>query len=114
MLARINRWTEEEKATYLAVSLKGSARTVLSNLPAKSLYSYDALVAALETRFGTAHQAELHRIRLKGRFCRRDEELPELAEDIDRPTRILKLPNPCWRCSQRTNSLMPYRTKIQG
>ena len=43
MLARINGWREEEKATYLAVSLKGPALTVLNNIPPESLYGYDAL-----------------------------------------------------------------------
>ena len=88
MLARINRWKEEEKATYLAVSLKGPALTVLNNIPADSLYRYDALVSALETRFGSAHQAELHRVRFKARSRRRDEDLPELAEDIERLVRL--------------------------
>lgn len=88
MLARINRWKEEEKATYLAVSLKGSALTVLNNIPPESLYSYGALVSALETRFGSAHQAELHRVRFKARLRRRDENLPELAEDIERLARL--------------------------
>ena len=84
MLAHINHWKEEDKATYLAVSLKGPALTLLNNIPLESLYSYDALVAALETRFGSAHQAELHRVRYKARLRRREEDLPELAEDIER------------------------------
>ena len=57
-------------------------------MPSVSLYSYEALVTALETRFGTAHQAELHRMRLKGRTRRRKEGLPELAEDIDHLARL--------------------------
>lgn len=84
MLARINRLKEEDKATYLAVSLKGPALTVLNNIPPESLYSYDALVAALETHFGSAHQAELHRVHYKTRLRKREEDLPELAEDIER------------------------------
>ena len=88
MLARINGWKEEEKVTYLAVSLKGPALTVLNNIPPESLYSYDALVSALETRFGSAHQAELHRVRFKARSRRRDEDLPELAEDIELLARL--------------------------
>ena len=63
MLANINRWTEVEKATYLAVSLKGPALTVLSNLPADNLYNYSSLVTALDARFGSSHQAELHRMK---------------------------------------------------
>ena len=78
MLARVNHWSTEEKATFLAVSLRGSALAVLNNVPEASLYNYEALVSALEARFGPAHQAELHRMRLKNRFRRRDEGLPEL------------------------------------
>ena len=65
MLAHMNRWTEVEKATYLAVSLKGPALTVLSNLPSEHLYNYSSLVSALDARFGSSHQAELHRMKLK-------------------------------------------------
>ena len=60
MLARINHWSGEEKSTYLAVCLRGSALSVLSNMPADKIYNYDDLVSALEARFGNAHQSELH------------------------------------------------------
>ena len=36
LLAEINRWNEVEKATFLAISLKGSALMILSNLPARA------------------------------------------------------------------------------
>ena len=88
MLAQINGWTDAQKATYLAVSLKGPALTVLSNLPAGQLYNFQSLVSALDTRFGSAHQAELYRMRLKNRARSREESLPELAEDIERLTRL--------------------------
>ena len=55
MLVRIDCWTEEEKATYLAVSLKGPALTVLSNITQDNLYDYSSLVTALETSFGSSH-----------------------------------------------------------
>ena len=32
LLAELNHWTEQEKATHLAISLRGSALTVLTNL----------------------------------------------------------------------------------
>ena len=60
-------WTELEKVTILAVSLRGAALTVLSNLLVDRCSNYRALVTALENRFGTAHQAELHRIKLRNR-----------------------------------------------
>ncbi len=57
-LTQVNGWTETEKATYLAVSLRGPALTVLSNIPTDRLYDYRSLVSALEARFGSAYQAE--------------------------------------------------------
>ena len=88
MLAEMNRWSNKEKATYLAVSLRGSALTVLSNLPIDSRCDYEALATALESRFGFTHQAELNRMKLRSRTRRREETLPELAEDIERLVRL--------------------------
>ena len=88
MLAQLNHWTEMEKATLLAVSLRGAASTVLSNLPADRRSDYRALVTALENRFGTAHQAELHRMKLRNRTRKREESLAELMEDIERLARL--------------------------
>ena len=88
MLADLNRWGVQEKASYLAVSLRGSALTVLTNLPAGQRRDYDALTKALQNRFGTGHQTELNRAKLRGRVRRREETLPALAEDVERLTRL--------------------------
>ena len=88
MLADVNRWSDAERATYLAVSLRGSALTVLTNISPDHRGEYATLVAALSKRFGSAHQADLNRAKLKGRLRRRDESLPELAEDVERLTRL--------------------------
>ena len=89
MLANVNGWTEVEKATYLAVSLKGSsALTVLSNLLPDNLYNYSSLVTALDAHFGSSHQTELHRMKLKSRYRKREEGLAELAKDIERLARL--------------------------
>ena len=52
MLSQLNHWTETEKATLLAVSLRGAALTVLSNLTRERRGDYRALVIAMEKRFG--------------------------------------------------------------
>ena len=88
MLAQMNNWTEAEKATLLAVSLRGAALTVLSNRARERRCDYGALVTALEKRFGTAHQAELNRRKLRTRNRRSEESLPELVEDIERLARL--------------------------
>ena len=91
MLAQLNHWTEMEKATLLAVTLIGAASTVLSNLLADRRSDYRALMTALENRFGTAHQAELHGMKLRNRTRRREESLAELKEDIERLARLAYL-----------------------
>ena len=88
LLAELNHWTEQEKATHLAISLRGPALTVLTNLPEEQRSDFSALSAALKNRFGNNHQAELNRAHLRGHTKRRDETLPELAEDIERLTRL--------------------------
>ncbi len=88
MLAKLSHWSERQKTTFLAVSLRGPALTVLTNLPEERRNNYEALVAALQNRFGTAHQAELHRMKLKNRVRKREESLPELVEDVERLVRL--------------------------
>ena len=88
LLAELNSWTDAEKATFLAINLRGSALSLLGNLPPRSRTDYAALTEALDCRFGVAHQAELNRTRLRIRRRRRDEGLPELAEDVERLTRL--------------------------
>ena len=88
MLAQINHWSDVEKAAYLAISLRGPAAMVLTNLQPDQRQDYTALTTALQSRFGTAHQTELNRMRLKARIRRREETLPELAEDVERLVRL--------------------------
>ena len=45
-------------------------------------------LTALENRFGTAHQAELNRMKLRNRTRKREESLAELMEDIERLARL--------------------------
>ena len=88
LLSDLNHWSQTEKAVYLAVSLRGPALTVLTNLPAGQRRDYSALTRALQNRFGTGHQRELNRTKLRARFRHRDESLPALAEDVERLARL--------------------------
>ena len=88
IVAEINQWDGPDKAAFLATSLRGPALTVLSNLPSESRVHYPSLLAALESRFGNKRESELHRMKLRNRVRRRDETLPELAEDIERLARL--------------------------
>ena len=84
LLADMNKWSDTDKAAHLAINLRGAAATVLTNLHPTQRWSYEALTAALDSRFGVAHQTELNRARLKARSRRREETLVELAEDVER------------------------------
>ena len=80
----MNKWSNADKAAHLAINLRGAAAaTVLTNLHPTQRQSYETLTAALNSRFGMAHQTELNRMRLKARSRRRKESLAELAEDVE-------------------------------
>ena len=84
----LNKWKQEETAAFPTASLEGQATTVLSNLPADKRAHYSSLATALESRFGSQRQAELLRMKLRNRVRRREESLPELAEEIERLFRL--------------------------
>ena len=75
LLSRMNRWNHKEKAMQLAVSLRGSAVTALTNLPADRRDDYDALTSALRSRFGSEHQTELNQAKLRSRLRQREESV---------------------------------------
>ena len=64
---------------------------MLTNLPEEQHGDFTALAAALRNRFGNNHQAELNRAHLRSRMKKREETLPELAEDVERLTRLAYL-----------------------
>ena len=68
---------------YLAISLRGAAATMLTNLPPGQQQDYTTLTSALQAQFGTGHQMELNWMKMKAWFHWREESLPELAEDIE-------------------------------
>ena len=88
ILAEIDGWESQEKTAFLAASLQGQALSVLNCLSDSSRRNYNALVQALDSRYGTLCQSELNRATLRNRIRRRDESLPELAGDIERLVRL--------------------------
>ena len=61
---------------------------MLTNLPEKQRGDFTALATALKNRLGNNHQTELNRAHLRSRMKKREESLPELAEDVERLTRL--------------------------
>jgi len=82
-VARRQGWNDEEKAYQLVISLKGAAVEVLEHLTVAQMRSYTCVVRALQRRFGRRQQPEVYRAQLKTRTRRRDESLPQLAQDIE-------------------------------
>ena len=86
--AGLNEWSTSEKAAFLATSLEGNATSVLGAIMAERRQGYAALVAALETRFGSAVQKELNRVKLRNRRRQRGEPLAEMADEVERLSRL--------------------------
>ena len=86
--ATLNEWSTSEKAAFLATSLEGNATSVLGAIPADRRTDYAALVSALETRFGSAVQKELSRVKLRNRRRQRGEPLAEMADEVERLARL--------------------------
>lgn len=66
LLVQMNQQNDAGKATHLAISLRGPAAAVLTNLGPEKQQNYGTLAVALDSHFGLAHRTELSRMRLKG------------------------------------------------
>jgi hypothetical protein len=88
IIAEINGWNEAERAQFLVSALRGGTLNTLSNLNVGQRRNYGELVRAFKRRYGASGQPELAKSKLRARAQRRDEKLPELAEDVERLTRL--------------------------
>ena len=86
--ATLGHWSEEDKAMYLAVSLRGQAQSVLGDLAGGVPKKYGELITALNERFSPPNQMELHRAQLRERKQRATDSLPELGQSIRRLTNL--------------------------
>ena len=88
LAAQANKWDKNMRAIRLACSLRGSAQALLSDLTPEIRQGYDRLVTILMERFEPQNQCEIYKAQMKQRIRKRDEGLPELAQDIKRLTRM--------------------------
>lgn len=88
LAAQANKWDKNMRAIRLACSLRGSAQALLSDLTPEIRQDYDRLVTTLTERFEPQNQCEIYKAQMKQRIRKRDEGLPELAQDIKRLTRM--------------------------
>ena len=73
-----------QNVTYVAISLRGSAATLLTNLPQEQCGDFDVLSSDLKNIYGKNHPAEPNRAHLRSQTRKSDETLPELAERLTR------------------------------
>lgn len=85
--SEINKWSYNEKSLYLANSLTGGARSLLTEMNERERRDFSGLVEKLKARYGHEHKAEVFRAQLKTRIRQRNESVPELAHAIRKMTR---------------------------
>ncbi|GFT44495.1 gag-Pol polyprotein [Trichonephila clavipes] len=84
IVADANQWDSQTKACQLAASLRADAADILQTLPETQRLDFDALVNALELRFGEKCAKDYSRLQLKSRQQKVSETLQELATDVER------------------------------
>lgn len=87
ILADINKWDDNAKGLYLASSLTGAARSILSDLTQDERRNYSRLKLVLSRKFGSAYKAEMYRAKLQSRFRQTSESISEFASSIMKLTR---------------------------
>lgn len=88
LVSKSNKWDDESKALKLATALRGRAQGILSDLTMEEQLDYRCLVKVLTDRFQPEDQAEIYKAQIKGRLRKKDETLPELAQEIKRLVRL--------------------------
>ena len=83
VVASLNRWSDTEKALYLAASLTGPAQRILNRVNVYAPGGYDQLLLALQERYAPCHQEELYRASLKNRRQGKEESLRTLVQEVE-------------------------------
>lgn len=87
IVSELNGWNYASKSLFLASSIVGSARAILCELDSEKRRDFDAIVTALQNRYGSVHRAEIFRSQLQARHLERNETIPELAQSVKKLTR---------------------------
>ncbi|XP_054091364.1 uncharacterized protein LOC128922969 [Zeugodacus cucurbitae] len=82
--ADTNKWNAEDKVAQLFVALKGAAAEILQTIPNCESSSYEALMAAVERRYGSEHRRQIFQIELQNRKQKASESLQEFATEVER------------------------------
>ena len=82
--AVINGWSNERKAQFLAVRMRGAALLQLQSLATGVRENYATLKDALREKFVPKERVELHKAEFRARHREREEKLPDLASSLRR------------------------------
>ena len=82
--AVINGWSNERKAQFLAVRIRGAALLQLQSLATGMRENYATLKEALREKFVPKEWVELHKAEFRARHREREEKLPDLASSLRR------------------------------
>lgn len=82
------QWTDERKAQYLCLSLRGTAQGILLSLHPDQRSNYEAVTAALKQYFCPAEKVFVYQAELQARRLQPGEELSDLARDVRTKARL--------------------------
>ncbi|XP_049304021.1 uncharacterized protein LOC125776325 [Bactrocera dorsalis] len=82
--ALANNWNAADKVASLFVSLKGPAAEILQTIPDCERDNYEALMSAIERRYGSEHRKQIYQIELQNRGQKMNESLQKFATEIER------------------------------
>ncbi|XP_049304051.1 uncharacterized protein LOC125776343 [Bactrocera dorsalis] len=82
--ATANNWNAADKVASLFVSLKGPAAEILQTIPDCERDNYEALMSAIERRYGSEHRKQIYQIELQNRGQKMNESLQKFATEIER------------------------------
>jgi hypothetical protein len=88
LVAELNAWNDYTKALYLATSLRGVARSILTDMDPTMHHDFSALIACLNQRFGPDNQSEMFWMMLNNRTRKPEETLPDLAHEVRQLVRL--------------------------
>ncbi|UYV78634.1 K02A2.6-like, partial [Cordylochernes scorpioides] len=109
VVAQANGWNVRDKASFLAAALRGPAVDVLQMIPEQLRLDFNALIDALESRYGEEHYQQLHVVNFKNRQQEKKESLQDLANDI---RRLARLAFP--KCPSETQDFMAQQQFIDA
>ena len=86
IVAQINGWSQREKGLYLAGSLSGKARGILSDLSTEQCTQWDLLIDKIEARYQPKCQVTALRTQLENKRRSFKQDPIEFAQEVSRLT----------------------------